>query len=150
VINFPAGIEAAARRITMFENSQAFTSFSINDVPKAKRFYAETLGLRVEEQMGGLSITLPGSGRVFAYPKDSHQPATFTVLNFPVADIDKAVDELNARGVKTKIYSDAELPTDAKGIARNMGDGRGPTIAWFKDPAGNVVSVIHDPARAKA
>jgi catechol 2,3-dioxygenase-like lactoylglutathione lyase family enzyme len=126
----------------MFENSRPFSSVSSNDIPAARRFYAETLGFQLDEQMGGLDVILPGGFHLFVYPKPNHQPATFTVLNFRVADIDKTVDELIARGVKTKIYDDKELPTDAKGIARST--GQGPTIAWFKDPAGNVLSVIQE------
>ena len=120
----------------MFSNSQAFSGFSTNDIAASKQFYAETLGLTVDENEGGmLTLTLGGGGTVLIYPKPDHQPATFTVLNFPVADIDAAVDELNARGVETKIYPDLG---DERGIVR----GYGPDIAWFTDPAGNVISVL--------
>jgi predicted enzyme related to lactoylglutathione lyase len=122
----------------MFKESPAFSSFSVNDVPAAKRFYAETLGLDVADEMGGLRVTLGGGGVVFVYPKDDHQPATFTVLNFQVGDVDAAVDRLTAAGVRFERY-DGELATDEKGIVR---DADGPTIAWFTDPAGNIMSVL--------
>lgn len=116
----------------------AFSGFSVDDVPAAQTFYRDTLGLSAEVQgMGILDITLPGGAHAIAYPKDDHVPATFTILNFEVADIDAAVDELNAAGVVTKIYDG--LGTDDRGIARGNG---GPDIAWFRDPAGNVLSVI--------
>ena len=125
----------------MFGSVAAFSGFSSNAIEESKRFYGEILGLRYEEAMGGLRLFLGGGGSVFVYPKENHEPATFTVLNFPVDDVDAAVDALNARGVVTKIYSDEEFPSDAKGIVRG-GPGRGPDIAWFRDPAGNVLSVL--------
>jgi hypothetical protein len=97
--------------------------------------------LRFEEVMGGLRLILGGGGTVFVYSKENHEPASFTVLNFPVPDVDAAVDALNAKGVVTKIYSDEEIPSDAKGIVRG-GPGWGPDIAWFRDPAGNVLAVL--------
>jgi len=122
--------------------SSAFAGFSVDDLAAAEAFYRDTLGLPVERNdMGILDISLPGGGHVIAYPKDDHEPATFTILNLVVADIDVAVDELNAAGVTTKIYDRDDLPTDERGIAR--GDG-GPDIAWFRDPAGNVLSVLVD------
>lgn len=127
----------------MLADSPAFSGFSVDDLDAAKHFYRDTLGLTVKENdMGFLDLELTGGGTVFIYSKPDHQPASFTVLNFPVADIERAVDELNERGVVTKIYSDEDLPTDAKGIARNPGPEPGPDIAWFKDPAGNVLSVL--------
>lgn len=123
----------------MLKESKAFSSFSSNDIPAAKRFYGETLGLDVTEEMGGLGLHLLGGGEVFVYPKDDHAPATFTVLNFPVDDIDEAVDKLTEAGVRFEQY-EGELQTDERGIARG-GDG-GPNIAWFKDPAGNILSVL--------
>ena len=123
----------------MLKESKAFSSFSSNDIPAAKRFYGETLGLDVTEEMGGLGLHLSGGGEVFVYPKDDHAPATFTVLNFPVDDIDEAVDKLTEAGVRFEQY-EGELQTDEQGIARG-GDG-GPNIAWFKDPAGNILSVL--------
>lgn len=125
----------------MFTAKDAFASFSVDDLSKAKQFYGETLGLRVEENaMGILDLHLASGSRVMIYPKDNHEPASFTVLNFVVPDVERAVEELNGNGVKTKIYDDPQLPTDNKGIL--MGDG--PRIAWFKDPAGNVLAVIQD------
>ncbi|MFC0624636.1 VOC family protein [Kribbella deserti] len=122
----------------MFEHTKAFSGFSADDIPAAKRFYAETLGLKVSETNGMLLLHLAGDRDTLIYPKDDHQPATFTILNFPVDDIHQAVADLAARGVTFEQYED----TDAAGIARN----EGPLIAWFKDPAGNVLSVIQEPA----
>ena len=129
----------------MFGAVPAFSSFSSNDIEGSKRFYGEILGLPYEEAMGGLSLTLGGGGRVFIYPKENHEPATFTVLNFEVDDIDAAVDRLNANGIPTKIYSDDEWPSDEKGIVRG-GPEFGPDIAWFRDPAGNVIAVLSSAA----
>jgi catechol 2,3-dioxygenase-like lactoylglutathione lyase family enzyme len=123
----------------MFRDTKAFSGFSVDDVPAAKRFYGETLGLEVSEQMGGLELRLAGGNTIFVYPKDDHVPATFTILNFPVADVDRAVDELTKAGVRFERYDQPGLKTDERGIAR---DPRGPTIAWFKDPAGNILSVL--------
>ena len=129
----------------MFSPVRAFSGFSVDDVAAAKAFYGETLGLDAADgAMGNLELTLPGGGTVFVYPKPNHEPASFTVLNFVVDDIDAAVDELNARGVVTKIYDDQSFPTDEKGIARGKAVGQGPDIAWFRDPAGNVLSVLQD------
>jgi catechol 2,3-dioxygenase-like lactoylglutathione lyase family enzyme len=120
-----------------------FSGFSVDDVPAAKSFYADTLGLTVSDgPMGNLDLELPSGGHVFVYPKADHVPATFTILNLVVADIDEAVDDLNAKGVVTRIYDDPSLPTDEKGIARGRSADRGPDIAWFRDPAGNVLSVL--------
>lgn len=117
----------------------AFSGFSVDDIPAAAQFYRGVLGLDAEvNDMGILDITLPGGAHAIAYPKADHLPATFTVLNFTVVDIDTAVDELNAAGVVTKIYTDPDFGTDARGISR----GHGPDIAWFRDPAGNILSVI--------
>ncbi|WP_462267893.1 VOC family protein [Mucilaginibacter sp.] len=124
----------------MLTNSKAFSGFSVNDSAKAKSFYEQTLGLQVEElQMPGLlRLHLAGGNAVLIYPKPSHEPATFTILNFPVADVEQAVDELTARGVTFEKYEGTPMATDAKGIFRKGG----PLIAWFKDPAGNLLSVI--------
>jgi catechol 2,3-dioxygenase-like lactoylglutathione lyase family enzyme len=123
----------------MFTSDKAFSGFSVSDLAAAKRFYGETLGLRVEEDaMGFIQIHLASGATVLAYGKPNHTPASFTILNFPVDDVEAAVDDLNARGVTTKIYTDPDFGTDAKGISR----GQGPDIAWFTDPAGNVLSVI--------
>ena len=125
----------------MFKPKAAFSGFSVNDLPTAKKFYSETLGLRVEDDGVGVRLHLPGGGTVFAYPKRDHQSATFTILNFGVDDIDAAVDDLTGRGVKFERYDDG--PTqDEKAILRGRAQNRGPDIAWFKDPAGNVLSVI--------
>ena len=125
----------------MFKNSKAFSSYSVDDLVAAKSFYQEILGLDVEEDgMGFLSIHLTGGGEVILYPKPNHLPATFTVLNFPVDDIDKAVDELISKGVTFEQYS-GEIKTDEKGICR---EGGGPLIAWFRDPAGNILSVLQE------
>ncbi|WP_285116306.1 VOC family protein [Leifsonia sp. fls2-241-R2A-40a] len=124
---------------------EIFSGFSVNDIPAAKAFYGETLGLAVSDgAMGNLDLELPSGGHVFIYPKADHTPATFTVLNLVVDDIDAAVDELNAKGVATAIYDDPELPTDEKGVLRGRAADRGPDIAWFRDPAGNVVSVLQN------
>lgn len=124
----------------MFQPKTAFSGFSVNDLAKAKAFYAQTLGLQVVEEGGGLRLHLPGGGTAFAYPKDDHQPATFTLLDFVVDDIDEAVDELQSRGVSFERY--AGMSQDEKGIMRGISQNMGPDIAWFKDPAGNVLAVL--------
>jgi catechol 2,3-dioxygenase-like lactoylglutathione lyase family enzyme len=121
----------------MLKESKAFSGFSSNEIAASKQFYGETLGLDVSEEMGGLGLHLAGGGEVFIYPKDDHEPATFTVLNFPVGDIEAAVDRLTEAGVVFERYEGFDQ--DEKGIAR--GD-EGPAIAWFKDPAGNILSVL--------
>lgn len=126
----------------MIRKTGAFSSFSVNDIGKAREFYEKMLGLTVTSNTameGLLTIDFGSGSRVMLYPKQDHIPATFTVLNFPVSDVEKAVDELNSRGVEFERYT-GELQTDEKGIFR----GRGPLIAWFKDPAGNILSVIED------
>ena len=122
----------------------AFPGFSVDDLGAAREFYGTKLGLRVEDgQMGSLNLTLPSGQTVFVYPKDNHEPATFTILNLMVDDIDRAVDELNEAGVETKIYTAPDdFGTDERGIARGSATGQGPDIAWFRDPAGNVLSVL--------
>ena len=118
-----------------------FSGFSVDDIDAARTFYRDVLGLIVTDNaMGFLNIALPAGGSVLVYDKPDHNPASFTVLNLVVDDIDTAVDDLQARGVVTKLYPDDVLPTDAKGIMR----GNGPDIAWFTDPAGNVLSVLVD------
>ena len=124
----------------MLKQSKAFSGFSVNDIQKAKDFYGRTLGLQVSESHGLLTLQLAGGNKVLIYPKVSHAPATFTVLNFPVENVDESVDELAKRGVRFEIYDESDINTDEKGIMR----GNGPTIAWFKDPAGNVLSVIEE------
>lgn len=121
----------------MFEEAKAFSRFSVDDVPKAKDFYSETLGLDVSEENGMLTLHITGGNGTLIFPKgDHHVPATFTVLNFPVDNIETTVDELTARGVTLERYEDSRQ--GSMGIFREMG----PYIAWFKDPAGNVLSVL--------
>ncbi|MFN3949235.1 VOC family protein [Microbacterium sp.] len=126
----------------MFHPDGAYSGFAVDDLEAAHRFYADTLGLRVEVLAGSGFLTLhPRSGgRVLVYGKPHHEPASFTVLNFPVADVEAAVDDLRSRGVETKIYADADFPTDSRGIMREGG----PLIAWFRDPAGNVLAVLEE------
>ncbi len=126
----------------MLGESKAFSGFSANDIAKEKEFYGRALGLNVSESNGLLTLHVAGGNNVLIYPKPNHTPATFTVLNFPVEDIDQAVDELTKRGVRFEIYDLPEIKTDKKGIMR----GNGPTVAWFKDPAGNILSVIEQKA----
>ena len=123
----------------MFQHSNAFSGFSVDDLQKAKTFYGQTLGLDISESNGLLTLRLTGGGVILIYPKPNHLPATFTVLNFPVDDVDAAVDELTRRGVRFETYNEPDLKTDHKGISR-----RGPVIAWFKDPAGNILSVLSE------
>ncbi len=124
----------------MLKYKKTFSGFSANDLQKAKAFYHETLGIEVSEnQMGILTLHLGNGHEVIIYPKPNHEPATFTVLNFAVDDVEKAVDDLIAKGVTFEQYGEP-MKTDEKGILR--GDGHGPDIAWFKDPAGNILSVL--------
>jgi catechol 2,3-dioxygenase-like lactoylglutathione lyase family enzyme len=120
----------------MLTDSHAFSGFSANDIPKAKEFYSRTLGLKVSEENGMLTLQLPDGGRVLIYPKENHEPASFTVLNFPVSNVDAAVDELTGAGVEFEHYEG--FHQDEKGIQRDQGSA----IAWFKDPAGNILAVI--------
>ncbi len=120
----------------MFRDTPAFSGLAAPDLDAARAFYVDTLGLKVTEDNGILTLHLGGGGRVIIYPKPGHQPASFTVLNFPVADVDATVDALAARGVVFERYPGFEQ--DERGIMR----GNGPTIAWFRDPAGNILSVI--------
>jgi len=122
----------------MLETSKAFSGFAAPDISKEKKFYSNTLGLKVTEEHGLLTLHLTGGNNVLIYPKPNHVPASFTVLNFPVEDVDLAVEELSKRGVRFEKYNGPEIKTDEKGIMR----GNGPTIAWFKDPAGNILSVL--------
>jgi catechol 2,3-dioxygenase-like lactoylglutathione lyase family enzyme len=125
----------------MFKPKSAFSGFSVNDLAKAKAFYAETLGLKVDDEGVGMRLHLPDGGTVFAYPKEDHQPATYTILNFVVENIDEAVDELTNRGVQFEHYEEGPK-TDGKGILRGRALQMGPDIAWFKDPAGNTLAVL--------
>jgi catechol 2,3-dioxygenase-like lactoylglutathione lyase family enzyme len=125
----------------MFENTKAYSGFAVDDLQKAQEFYGETLGLKttvLDEENGLMSLELAGDRPTLVYRKPDFTPATYTILNFPVDDIDEAVDGLAARGVRFERYDAFEQ--DEKGIAR----GNGPQIAWFKDPAGNVLSVLQD------
>ena len=124
----------------MFKNVKAFSGFSVSDLQNAREFYGETLGLEVSEAYGLLRLHIAGGTTILVYPKENHIPATYTILNFPVANIEQAVDELARRGVRFESYSDGDLVTDEKGIFR----GEGPKIAWFKDPAGNILSVLEE------
>ena len=125
----------------MLKESKAFSSFSVDDLKTAKEFYGQKLGLEVSETNEGLGLQVTGGGEIFIYPKANHTPATFTVLNFPVDDINQAVDELGGRGVQFESY-EGQMKTDKKGIFRGAARGEGPNIAWFKDPAGNILSVL--------
>ena len=127
----------------MLGQTKAFSGFSVSDLQEAKKFYQQTLGLEVTEDttMSILQLKITGSNGVIIYPKPNHMPATYTVLNFPVSDIDAAVDELTKRGVRFLQY-EGELQTDEKGIFRSDDKSRGPSIAWFEDPAGNILSVL--------
>ncbi|MBS1524447.1 MAG: VOC family protein [Bacteroidetes bacterium] len=127
----------------MFQTGKAFSSFSVNDIEQARDFYQNTLMIRVKHipmgEQGLLELHFDDGGRVMIYPKPNHTPATFTVLNFPVDDVEKAVDELAAKGVRFEHYDMPGIKTNEKGIARG---GGGPEIAWFTDPAGNILSVV--------
>lgn len=120
----------------MFKDIKAFSGFSVDDIPKAKAFYSEILGLEVTEAYGMLRLHIASGGEIIIYPKPNHIPATYTILNFPVDNVEQAVDALTVQGVKFEHYDN----TDAKGISR----GQGPDIAWFTDPAGNILSVLKE------
>lgn len=123
----------------MFKHAKPFSGFSVNDIEKARKFYRETLELDVADApMDQLELRLDGDTRVFVYEKEDHVPATFTILNFPVDDVDGAVDQLKNKGVKFEVYKEGDIATDDKGVHRTGG----PKIAWFKDPAGNYLSVL--------
>ena len=124
---------------TMFKEKKAFSGFSVNDIGRAREFYERTLGLEVSDEHGVLKLHIGNGPGVLIYPKPNHTPATFTILNFPVDNIEKAVDGLSGRGVRFEHY-EGDIKTDEKGIHR---DG-GPKIAWFKDPAGNILSVLEE------
>ena len=124
----------------IFKEAESFSSFSVNDVEKAQEFYGQKLGLDVREKPEGLELHM-GNNAVFLYPKPNHTPASFTVLNFAVNDIEEAVDELTALGVSLEHYDLPDIKTNERGIARGP---HGPAIAWFKDPAGNILSVLEE------
>ena len=126
----------------MFKPQAAFSGFSVDDLGKAKEFYTKTLGLELADDAMGLHLKLPHGGQAFVYDKSDHEPATFTILNFVVTDIDAAVVDLTKAGVKFERFEGA--PQDEQGIARGIKAKMGPDIAWFKDPAGNILSVLQD------
>jgi catechol 2,3-dioxygenase-like lactoylglutathione lyase family enzyme len=121
-----------------------FSGFSVDDEAKAKDFYADILGLELSSQEMGLTFKLPNGGEVFIYGKNDHQPATFTILNFVVSNIDEAVDDLESKGVVFERYDNMPAPQDEKGVLRGLAANQGPDIAWFKDPAGNILSVLQN------
>lgn len=124
----------------MFRDTPAYSGFAVNDIQQARDFYEKRLGLHVTEEHGMLELHLAGGTSVLVYPKGDHTPATFTILNFPVTEIEKAVDDLMAAGVRFERFEDLGFETDERGIYR----GGGPKIAWFRDPAGNILSVLQD------
>ncbi|KAA0022447.1 VOC family protein [Antrihabitans cavernicola] len=127
----------------MFGNSKAFSGFAVDDVDAAKKFYGDTLGLGVDDgEMGNVAVQLPNGANILVYPKENHVPATFTILNFTVDNIDEAVDQLAAKGVQTLRYDG--FPQDERGVMRGKKNNYGPDIAWFTDPAGNVLAVIEE------
>lgn len=127
----------------MFEPKAVFSGFSVDDIEKAKEFYTKKLGLKLMSEEMGLTFALPSGGQHFIYTKPNHKPADYTALNFVVDDIDAAVDELTKRGITFERYDDMPMKQDEKGIARGIAANMGPDIAWFKDPAGNVLAVLH-------
>ncbi len=128
----------------MLKDSKAFSGFAVDDLNKAETFYKEVLGLETELDAMGLRIRLGSGADVFAYQKDNHEPASFTILNFPVDNIESAVNALTTKGVTFEHYDSGMIKTDDKGIARGKASGMGPDIAWFKDPAGNILSVLQE------
>jgi catechol 2,3-dioxygenase-like lactoylglutathione lyase family enzyme len=125
----------------MFKQSQAFSGYSVNNLEEAKKFYGDVLGLKTSVTQEGLKLELEGC-KVFLYEKPNHVPATFTVLNFGVEDIDRAADELKEKGIELERYEG--MPQDERNILRGRSVGRGPDIAWFKDPAGNILSILQE------
>ncbi len=128
----------------MFKASGAYTGFSVKDLDEAKKFYSEILGLGVEDGEMGITVKLPGGAGIFVYPKENHEPATYTVLNFIVEDIDESLDALVEKGVKFEQYNMPDFEQDEKGIARGLAANIGPDIAWFKDPSGNIFSILQE------
>jgi catechol 2,3-dioxygenase-like lactoylglutathione lyase family enzyme len=128
----------------MLKAQAAFSGFSVDDLAKAKEFYTHVLGLKLDNEKMGLELKLPSGGSLYIYSKDDHQPASFTILNFVVKDIDDAVDELTKLGVVFEHYDNTPSMQDDKGILRGRSVNQGPDIAWFKDPAGNILSVLQD------
>ena len=136
-----ASASRGKRPTKLFKDAKAFSSFSVSDLKRAKEFYGQTLGLDVKENQEGLELRTGGQS-VFLYPKPNHTPASFTVLNFPVDNIETAVEELESLGIRLEHYDLPDMKTDARGIFRG---NPGPQIAWFKDPAGNILSVLVEP-----
>lgn len=128
----------------MFRDAQAFSSYSVNDLEEAKTFYGEMLGVTIDDSGMGLALQFPNGHSVFLYEKEDHQAAPYTVLNFPVTDINTAVDSLVEAGVVMKRYDDMPGSQDGRGVMRGKGAGMGPDIAWFEDPAGNVIAVLEN------
>lgn len=128
----------------MLKDSYAFSGFSVDNLKTAHKFYTQTLGLHVKEMPMGLSLVLAGRTPVFIYEKPNHVPASFTILNFPVDDIDATIDELIAQGITFERYPDLPAPQDEKGVLRGKKTQDGPDIAWFKDPAGNILAVLSE------
>jgi predicted enzyme related to lactoylglutathione lyase len=128
----------------MLKAKEVFSGISVDDVDTAKDFYTTVLGLTIDSADMGLHFKLPNGGTLFIYGKSGHTPATFTVLNFVVDDIDEAVDELTQSGVHFEHYTDMPMQPDDKGVLRGLSAGKGPDIAWFKDPAGNIISILQD------
>jgi predicted enzyme related to lactoylglutathione lyase len=128
----------AIKREIMFKEAKAFSGFSVNDIETSKEFYTKILGLKFSQPMGQLLLKLSGGGKVFLYAKANHVPATYTVLNFPVNNLKEAMDELKERGIQFIIYKEKSFKTDDEGVFH----GGGPKIAWFKDPSGNILSVL--------
>jgi catechol 2,3-dioxygenase-like lactoylglutathione lyase family enzyme len=126
------------KRDAVLTDAKAFQSFSVDDLGKARSFYQDTLGLDVKESPEGLELEVGSGSKVFVYPKPDHEPATFTILNFAVDNVDEAVDRLKSTGIEFERYDLPNIKTDSRGIARDTG---GPAMAWFKDPAGNILSV---------
>lgn len=129
----------------MFTHGDAFSGFAVRDLGRTREFYRNVLELDVEVRDQMLFVPVGGGARALVYPKADHEPATYTILNLPVEDIDAAVDELTERGVKFEVYAEGPFKTDARGICRNDGDHNGPTaIAWFRDPSGNILSILQE------
>jgi catechol 2,3-dioxygenase-like lactoylglutathione lyase family enzyme len=131
----------------MLENSKAFSGFAVEDLTKAQQFYGETLGLKTEvidEENGLMTLHLAGDRPTLIYQQQGTTPASYTILNFPVDDVDEAVDELGKRGISFERYEGFPFEQDEKGIARGLAAGQGPDVAWFKDPTGNVLSVLQE------
>lgn len=126
------------------EYTATFSSFSVNDVEAAKAFYGDTLGLNVEDEMGGLRLTLEGGGNVFIYQRGDHGPAIFTVLNFVVDNIDATIDILTSKGINMERYDYLPAEQDEKGVLRGLAAGMGPDIAWCKDPSGNTIAILQE------